>query len=58
MLKNLKIIYDKIYIDDEHIATIRFGQLIVKAHWSGSVIKLLYYVSDKLNLELNLENIK
>jgi len=47
----MKIIFDKVYIDDEHVATIRFGQLIIRII-SPTIIKELIILSHKLDLEI------
>ena len=52
MLENLKIQFDKVYVDNKHIATIRFGSLVVKVEWSKNISKPIEYVSKKLNLKI------
>tara|TARA_R100000655_G_scaffold77867_1_gene117160 strand:+ start:18035 stop:18187 length:153 start_codon:yes stop_codon:yes gene_type:complete len=47
----MKIIYNKIYVENEHVATISFGQLIVKTD-DKDIIKKLKIQAFKLNLEL------
>ena len=47
----MKIIFNKIYLKDEHIATIRFGQLITYVK-DEEVIKKLEIEAFKLNLQL------
>tara|TARA_R110002096_G_scaffold517_8_gene3067 strand:+ start:5249 stop:5401 length:153 start_codon:yes stop_codon:yes gene_type:complete len=47
----MKTLFDKIYVDDEHIATIRFGQLIVKT-LDKDIIEKLKIKAYKLNLKL------
>jgi len=58
MLENLKIKNEKIYINDEHIATIWFGKLMVYDQLSKDRLQNLYVLAHKLNLKLNVENIK
>ena len=58
MPENLKIIFNKIYIDDEHAATIWFNELIVKIQLAKTALRSLDYILDKLNLKLNVEYIK
>lgn len=51
--KNLKIIFNKVYSNDIHIATIWFKQLIVKpGNWDKETTKDINHVAVKLNLDL------
>ena len=51
--KKLKIVYDKIYIEKAHVATIRFGQLLVKPlDLNKEELKYINNLALKLNLEI------
>lgn len=51
--KNLKIIFNKVYSHDIHIATIWLEQLIVKpGNWDKKTTKDINHIAVKLNLEL------
>ena len=51
--KNLKILFEKVYNYDIHVATIKFNQLVVKlGDWSNETIKYINYVASKLNLKI------
>ena len=52
MLENLKIKFDKVYVNNKHIATIKFGILVLKVKWSKSISEPINYVSKKLNLKI------
>tara|TARA_R110000851_G_scaffold41093_8_gene103397 strand:- start:1607 stop:1780 length:174 start_codon:yes stop_codon:yes gene_type:complete len=52
MVENLKIKFDKVYVDDRHIATIRFGNLTLLVRLSKDISEPLNYVSKKLNLKI------
>ena len=52
MLENLKIKFDKIYVNEKHIATIKFGNLVLNVEWSESISEPITYVSKKLNLKI------
>ena len=52
MVENLKIKFNKIYVDDKHVATIRFGNLALTVEWSRAISEPLNYVSKKLNLKI------
>jgi hypothetical protein len=49
----MKIVFDKVYDGGKHIATIRYGELIVIGKWSKDVSEYLHSVADKLGLKLN-----
>ena len=51
--ENLKIVFNKVYSNNKHIATIRFKQLIIKPiDLNKEELKYINSITLKLNLEI------
>lgn len=50
--QNLKVLGDKVYSYDTHVATIEGGNLIQLGYWSMTTQKHINYVAKELRLNL------
>lgn len=51
--EDLKIIYNKVYKKDKHIASIRFNKLIIiSENQTEEILKHINHIAIKLNLEV------
>ena len=51
--ENLKIIFNKVYSHDVHVATIWFEQLIIKpGNWDKEIKKNINHIAFKLSLKI------